>query len=594
MASPLDTYNISQRFFVQKILDLFYENALDSYRVRYNNANTCLREAYKLIKDWKNDRIKRFETVSSVIQELIGLLIKDSSIEFGIINKEDFIKQLGEACKQKDDEIDNDFANSLDYSLHYIIALNGNYMLALFDKVNSLFTVNDTNLDVCVPHFNSLSQEIEFLASEFINVGYSKIFLYQLISRTFMHQNRRTFDERWDFFKRVISEKTEKKYVITFKFKTHNEDDYLKHFECSIPSDTLPNSTPRAIVSSFVRENVETVFKSYEVIALDFYQAIRIANEKLAHFLDILHFSYNDIMLTLNLDVLVVDQNAKDKANVQKIHYFIDGGYINQGVDYGVLSSTISEISQKTFISDNVKDKIKSAIRYLRMGNEAIELEQKYICYWIALEHIFSKHEKRASTFQRMKSNLTNMQIIYYLKRNIQYLHEDVKKNLNKISLNSPLKDLIENNDLTYISNENYLSTLVLEFININPLLAFKLNRKKAVLHSTENLKERIVNHKKNVDIHLIRLYRVRNELMHDAAIIQNIENLTGNLKYYLIFTLNLLLQHFSEIELNGRLEKEIDLQDFFNKQTMLLNHVIFKYRKEDILKIELTENILI
>lgn len=48
-----------------------------------------------------------------------------------------------------------------------------------------------------------------------------------------------------------------------------------------------------------------------------------------------------------------------------------------------------------------------------------------------------------------------------------------------------------------------------------------------------------------------------------------------------------LLLHHFSNCELNGRLEKEIDLENFFNRQTMLLDFVIRKYDKNEILNID-------
>lgn len=595
MASPLDTYNISQRFFIQKLLDLFYENALDSYRVRYNNTNTCLREVYRLLKDWRNNRIKRFETVSSAIKELVNLLKKDTTLEFDVIKKGDFISQLGLLENQKDGEVNNELINDVEYCLHYIISSNENYINNIFKKIESLLTVNDKNLRVCIPHFVLLSQEIETFATELINIGYSKTFLYRLTSRTFTaHSQGRSFNERWEFFKKVVEEKEYMDYVVVFKFNIHNSDEYITHFEKTVPVDVLPGVNPRAAVVSFIKESDEIVFKSYAVKALDFYQGIRIANEQLAYFLDMLHFSYNDIMLTLNLDVLVIDQNKKEKANIQKINYLIDGGYLNQSVDYTTLNSTISQIFEKEFISDNVKDKIKSAIRYLRMGNEAIELEQKYICYWIALEHIFSVHSKKSSTFQRMSANLTNMQIIYYLKRNLQYLHNDVKKSISGFTSDRNLRGQIDNDDLEYISNSSSIDKLVSYFIEKHPLLGYKINRVKAVLNNKESLKSFIIHHEDNVQRHLIRLYRVRNELMHDAAIIQNIENLTGNLKYYLIFTLNLLLQHFSVIELNGRLDKEIDLEDFFNKQAMLLNHIIRKYDKNEILDIEFTENILV
>ncbi len=595
MATPLDTYNISQRFFVQKVLDLFYENALDSYRVRYNNSNTCLREVYKLIKDWKNNKIKRFETVSSAIKELVGLLNKDKILKFGVVKKEDFITHLNSLANHKDGEINNELINELEYTLHYVISSNRDFIINIFGRIETLLPVSDKRLNVCIPNFVSLSQEIEAFATELINIGYSKVFLYRLTSRTFIEYSQgRNFEERWEFFKKVIEEQQLIDYAVVFKFSIHNSDDYINHFEKTVPVELLPPANLRAAVSSFIKEDSEVVFKAYNVKALDFYQAIRIANEQLAYFLDILHFSYNDIMLTLNFDVLVIDQNRKNKANIQKINYLIDGGYLSQDVDYATLNSTIMQIFEKDFISDNVKDKIKSAVRYLRMGNEAIELEQKYICYWIALEHIFSVHSKGVSTFQRMSYNLTNIQIIYYLKRNIQYLHNDIKKHITEFTSDINLKGQIESDDLEYISKTVSIDKLVDYFIDINPLLAYKINRVKSTFKNSDAIKDYIINHQGNIQKHLIRLYRVRNELMHDAAIIQNIENLTGNLKYYLVFTLNLLLQHFSMIELNGRLDKEIDLEDFFKNQTMLLNHIIRKYDKTEILNIQFTENILV
>jgi hypothetical protein len=589
MASPLDSYNISQRFFVHKILDLFYENVLDSYRVRVNNSHTSLIEVYKVLIDWSNNKIKNFDTVESAIKELIKLITKDNSFRFDLISKADFIEKL--QAVNKDTKLSA--IQNLEYCIHHILSVNNNYVETLFGIIESKLTQADTSLKKCIPNLIELSEYIESLASELINIGYSKIFLYQLISKTFKYNKIRTFDEKWTFFKKVITEKTQKKYLIAFKFNITNEDDYVKFFEKIIPANYLPVATPRTEVVSFLKEDKNTLYKTFEVDALDFYQAIRTSNEQLAPFLDRLHLAYNEVSLSLSFEVLVVDQSDKQKANVQKINYLIDGGYLNNN-NFDILNQTINKISDNKFIADDVKDKIKSALRYLRMGNEAVELEQKYISYWIALEHIFSVNIKDVSTFSRMSLHLTNILTIYYLKRNLQYLHNEIKKHYKTATLSKTITDLIDADKIEYFLDERQSDELVTKFLIKYPLLAYKINRVKSTVNQKARLTDYICNHEENVKRHLIRLYRVRNELMHDAAIAQNIENLTANLKYYLRFTLNLLLNHFDSITMNGRLEKEIMLEDFFHKQTLLINNIKKEYNRLEMLKVEFSKNILL
>lgn len=56
-----------------------------------------------------------------------------------------------------------------------------------------------------------------------------------------------------------------------------------------------------------------------------------------------------------------------------------------------------------------------------------------------------------------------------------------------------------------------------------------------------------ILKHGTNLERHLTRCYRIRNEIVHDAAIHLNIESITGNLKYYLTFILHALIYYLDE-----------------------------------------------
>lgn len=69
----------------------------------------------------------------------------------------------------------------------------------------------------------------------------------------------------------------------------------------------------------------------------------------------------------------------------------------------------------------------------------------------------------------------------------------------------------------------------------------------KANLHNSESVKNYLKAHKTNLEQHLARIYRLRNELIHEAAIKQDIANVTSNLRSYLVFILNQLVSYFSD-----------------------------------------------
>ena len=68
----------------------------------------------------------------------------------------------------------------------------------------------------------------------------------------------------------------------------------------------------------------------------------------------------------------------------------------------------------------------------------------------------------------------------------------------------------------------------------------------KSHLRNKDSIKTYLTRHKKNIEQHITRIYRLRNELIHEAAIKQDIANVTSNLRSYLIFILNQLIFHFS------------------------------------------------
>ncbi|MBW4872389.1 hypothetical protein KZY59_12820 [Prevotella buccae] len=101
----------------------------------------------------------------------------------------------------------------------------------------------------------------------------------------------------------------------------------------------------------------------------------------------------------------------------------------------------------------------------------------------------------------------------------------------------------------------------------VDILTRYRLLKLKARMHNTENIKQYIKNHRNNLEFHITRIYRLRNELIHEAAIKQDMANVTSNLRFYLVFTLNQLIVFLTEREDSTR---ELDISHFLGKFNIL------------------------
>ena len=216
------------------------------------------------------------------------------------------------------------------------------------------------------------------------------------------------------------------------------------------------------------------------------------------------------------------------------------------------LSKKIGEIYEAKYIDSGVKERLKSAIRHLNYGDQDTELEQRFINYWIALEFIFSSPQTDDNTFTRLKTNLINVLACSYIKRNMDY----IKTKLVNEGLMDQAYDIWESAaNLDAIANTADL-----------PLIwKFKLKKMKSrLLGHTDKRKCYYTNHVNNLERHITRIYNLRNELIHEAGINQDIENITSNLRYYLVFILDQMIFFFSDPNLKNP-NKTFCLDDFFN-----------------------------
>ncbi len=551
-----------QQFFIERFDELFHKDTIDSYRVRNQNAYTILYELIEVIENWSDGKISLFDTVVYSIDESINLIRYDEALIFNSISKNTLINQL-ESFKNNRKDKKTDTCNSqwIVLCLKKLIKENKNqYMTNLFNKLESLlFSENDEIDDKdIVPHLMKLDSYITSLARQLLYVGFSKNYLYHLFS-TF-HKDDGRFDEDYRILKDELVNENKVEYIVIYQIYTKfQEIDTFENFTSDVQLDCKTDEKLDAMRMSFLKPSINRYFYKQKIKASDQTSAMKKAREMLEAALDVISLGAGKVPIQINDKGLIISTSS-NRINARIfMPYKIDGTYSKDIHLSQSFSLIINRIYNNPQIATEVKDRISSAIRHLRIGNQCSELEQRFINYWIALEFIFSASKSGESTFSRVKTNLTTILTCSYAKRNLLNLNERLSNNgyLDKES--------------KYWEQDN-----VDDFIRSVPsvLLKYRLLKMKSHLFNhSDKRKSYLSNHETNLSQHIVRIYRLRNQLIHDAAIKQDIEDISSNLRYYLVFLLNQMLTFYN----NHDNTKLVSLEDFF-----------FEYR---LIKMKIKEN---
>lgn len=554
---------ISQRFFIEKSLELLYLGTIDSYRVKLNNSRTILIELRYCLKEFSNGRIKHFHTIKgkekksrAIVDEAYEIIkCEDNFLTFSTFSKEYFLGILR-------DLQEHDFKKAI-ACIDVLMIDNTNYLQNIVNTIEGYILANDTTID----GLYKIDRSLNFLFSELIYRGYSKGFLYKLFYAIFVNSltNTKSFDDHFNGFKdRVLGELSD--YKVAFRIDTTQ-----KVYEAISEITTISNFALQDNIndiSGIVRENREMQnfnqpgasrkFLICEVSAFDYLSALKRAKAELSEYLDVINLGLSDETLDIHSRILVIDLRSPERGNFQHNINFLDGKYRVEKEHYLHFRQRIPTILTNPNISPETKEKIKSAVRYLRLGNQSTEVEHKFINYWIGLEYLFSNYESQ-STIIRLKDHFINAHSLAYTKRNIYSFLKAFSQ------LSGADKALVatytsENQD--FLTDEVFYTQIESELLTRYPLLAYRAMRLKKWLfqpNRSPNAKEYLETHTNNLEIHFTRIYRLRNEIIHDAATNTNNELITSNLRYYLTFILNELITFFSHTH-----SEEISIEDFF------------------------------
>jgi hypothetical protein len=553
---------VCQRLFIEKSIELLYLGSIDSYRVRLNNPKSILIELKYCLEEFGAGRVKHFHTIKAkekdkkaIIDEAVLLLDYDPNyLVFNTISRK-YLKQL---LSNADDHNYKKIISAIELLLDE----NTAYLNKVLDGLEALIIAND----IAIIELEKIDLSLNILFSELIHKGFSKGFLYKLVYGIFVNSLHHTanFNDHFNNFRiRITTPPNE--YAVVFRIDTtqkvydsisaiHNPGLVLS----DDVNDVQLSSKKSNELTGFNTPSDDRKFIRCTLNATDYLAALKKARSVLSEYLDVINLGLSDEFLHIHHRALVLDGRSPQNGDFQNNVNILDGKYRVEKDHYLEFTKNLPTILNNQWVQSETKEKIKSAIRYLRLGNQSTEVEHKFINYWIGLEYLFSNYESQ-NTINRIKEHFMNAHALAYVKRNAY----SFKKAFSQIS--SQHQALVPGYtaaDFSCLALEAFYSDAARELLNDYPLLSYRAKK----LHQwffppdkSPNAAGYLKKHRGNLEVHFTRIYRLRNEIIHDAATNTNNEHIASNLRYYLTFILNELIDFFSKNP-----AKKVSIEDYF------------------------------
>ena len=161
-----------------------------------------------------------------------------------------------------------------------------------------------------------------------------------------------------------------------------------------------------------------------------------------------------------------------------------------------------------------------------------------------------------------MRRYLPTCHGVIYIKRNLYDFHKALKR----IGISHQIEEY--NDNMQYLTKFRTYDEI--KGASTNQLIKFRSSFYQKLVSDPSNINRSLEKHQENLIWNITRLYKIRNEIVHNAAVTDNISVNVSHLKYYLTFILNSLMDFMSNspIDIDG--DQKITIEDYFISQTII------------------------
>lgn len=547
-------------YFVERFQELLNRNSIDSYRVRCNNAFSLMCELKGVIDNWLKGYVKQFETVCLCIEETLSAMKEDDILDYSFYDKQLMMDDLTVLSKA-DQKTRGDFGNQTIYLLDKFIHANqDSYIEKLYAAINEMLNSDNEIADGdFFPLAEKLSKLAGALACELLNERFSMRHLYRESVK--LRNNVNDFVNAFALFQQNHHHQVPlNSYDVVLKMNggRNKRLTSLEGFISESPELLVPKDSRNDKINKFLASR-GVLFYQTRIEAHDSAMAITHAVEQMESVLDRAMLGYSILDVEVQRMALVALNRPEGNIYMVQPVNVTDASYADNEQVVRNMISKISQIQNCDHIADDVKDRLTSSLRHLRIGNTEADTGQQLVNYWVALEFIFSSPKAADSTIPRLVKNLLNILLCCYANRRMSYLNDILHKN----------GSLGEESDWWSLSDSE-LDSLIATQSSL--LIRFHLQEMKAAVRGNRDaVKTFYANHKKHLYWQIYRIYRYRNKLIHEAAILPGLDNVIRCQRFYLVLLLNQLIGYFSESSVHS-LSMDSFFFEYAQKQNLLDN----------------------
>lgn len=498
--------NDSFSFFLSRSFELLHRKTFDTYRVSLHNPYTIFDELEKSIEKFNKGRIKHFDPTIALIGEEAKSYIDnpflDSIFSFGSFSKKIIKDSLENNCIKNKDGKRN---RTLSLLCKTVCHENRNFKIKLLENIKVLLNNNSTD-------YERLDTYTSWLISQLLFEGFSRKFVVARIRKCEWDSIDHTFDilEKW--FSKEDSE-----YDVIFKIR-RNDAESIKAASVQIAEI---ESFPRAFVKNryindrFKEKSEGEIFISVKTNGRDFWSALKKAHQIISETIEINILHDSEIKINLENQALVIHCESQ-KIRMESIHEPLDGFYNYKESEFDRFISNFKRLEENSV----AREKIRSAIRFYKLGNDSLDIEHKILNYWIGFEQLFASVDSNEDSIQRIKAFFISINAVFYWQLRTNYLLQSLERVGKTIRI------------------EDITPRYSLGPDELPPLMQTRFSNYITWLNDPRFLRSSLEQHIKRIDQHLTRIYRVRNELVHEGRSSVDLFLLAGHLRHYLIFSI--------------------------------------------------------
>lgn len=519
----------SQQYFIALWLELLYPKTLDTYSAKVMNLKSLTKELIRVIIQFLEKQISK-ENVKAVSSELIWSMKNDPVVK-KIYPQTNHLIEIFQIDNKKINY--NELQKLKTWLQSFLRKLDNKYInLAISELDESIKNGKD---------FSEIKSLTNIIVTDLLSSGFSSTYLYkQCLASFFGRKSGNTFTSKWNHFKKTVIMVNEKRSIVVIPSKDY-ESIYMNE---NLPLNIKIRKRPTYYSAQSLPSNYNLTKYSFfiEIIltAKDPFSAYSKASENLKNSLDIVNFEFSNIWYP---------------SKKFMVYDFESNKYISPGA--GAISALESrtgnmkhyrylakncEVIYTNFPDSTTARRIKNSLRYYHMAVTSNEVQTKYVNLWVSLEYLVQT-AKGESLIKPIITFVPKVLALKYLHKIILDLWRNIKSNLTGTASKS-LKELCNANGvkniikatINYLLNDNKRDYLITEFDDII-LLKNRITEVSDLIRNNEKIWQALDKHHRDIEWHLRRLYRIRNDIMHGGEAPKNLDRLVKNLNYY-VFTI--------------------------------------------------------